>query len=68
MQFKALKHKTHSDQWGVFMEDGEIAMCSTPYLFPMSSDKNIMDRYWTSKTGPINWGEFELVIVELKIL
>ena len=35
MQFKALKHKIHSDQWGVFMEDGEIAMCSTPYLFPM---------------------------------
>lgn len=67
MEFRALKHKTHPDQWGIFMEDGEIAMCSVPELFPMSASADLMNRYWTGNGRTIDWTDYELVIIELKI-
>lgn len=66
MRFKALKHKTELGMWGVFMDNGEVAMCSTPQLFPTTATKQgLIDQ--NSKYLSV-FVDYDLITVELFFL
>lgn len=70
MEFKALKHKTMPDTFGAFVDnlgtgEGEIYICSVPYLFPMTAELDDMKAYYAG--DKMNWDDYELITIELKL-
>jgi hypothetical protein len=56
MLYKALKHKTLEDTFGIVNEDinntFRIDQCSTPFLQPATANTEMMVEYWTKIGHP----------------